>query len=579
VSVGYYDVETAAWDTYVVGALLPPGGSAPRLYWHDPARLLDAMAMYAGAEWRAHNGGRYDAMLLISLAQRRGWRVHATMQGARVLRADVYRPGDTRPRVRLTDTYALAPVSLRRLASAAGATQKGDVDYQSITPGLDPSSPAGRRLAEYLRDDVLALRDGDTAWRDVLRAVARLEPRLTLGATAWASACARIAAESRRLGESLDDALTAAEYEDARAGYYGGRVEVFRTRVAHGRRFDRNSSYPAALTRAALPIGPRRWTRAWESREGTVWARVRVRASAAPPLPVRLPGHVVYPTGDVTGAWTCRELRYAVETGDARILRVERARVADVAEPLLAQWCHDVWRERVARPAWSGLLKLFANSLTGKLAQRPERAELRLLSDGDEPADGLPLGPSVGGMRWWTVRQVSVPPNARPEWAAYLTAEARESLHRQLRVAGDSAVYCDTDSVYVAGEVALTDVGDGLGQWKHEGAMRAWRAAAPKVYRFEDADARAKVRAKGLPGITDDGLSALMDGSPWHVERGVQTLRATVRATGAAEFARASLTRSLHPTPGWVGARVRVGRTARTRAPTMREAVARWGRP
>jgi hypothetical protein len=292
----------------------------------------------------------------------------------------------------------------------------------------------------------------------------------------------------------------------------------------------------------------------------------------------------VFPVGRVSGVWTARELRYAVSTGLARVVRVERAYLADTSAPLLREWCLRVWGERVRRPAYNGLLKLFANGLTGKLAQRPEAVELHLLPDGQEPlySDAQarrgvpaprPIGPSRDGARWWAVSSARVSPNARPEWAATLTAEARESLHAQLLSAGDGACYCDTDSVYATRELER-DLGDGLGQWKCEGAMADWRALAPKVYSYRDGE-RRKVRAKGLPGLDGGGYDAVSAGASWETERGVMGLRSAAR--GERLFERARLTRRLHRDAEWCGARVRDGDA--TRAPTWDEARRKWGAP
>jgi hypothetical protein len=574
--VGYFDIESADWDTFVVGALLPPGQSRPNFVWHSSAEFLDAMLEYGRVEWRAHNGGRYDVLLLLSHVQKRGWKIRATMRGAAVLRAECFAPGAGKPNIVFTDTFALAPVSLDSLAKSAGLTQKRKFDYSSITKHLDKNSKLGRELASYLEADVLALRDGDMAWRNVLRDVARVEPALTIGATAWRSASKEIAKLCDELGEPLDHPLSNTQYEISREGYYGGRVEVFRTRASSGQRYDRNSSYPAALTRARLPVGARVMSRAWESAEGTVWARVRVRECVAPPLPVRLPGHVVFPSGVFDGVWTCRELRSAIATGDARIIRVHGARVARHSEPLLRDWCLRVWKERVNRPSWSTLLKLLANSLTGKLAQRPEREELVFCKEGEEPEGASPIGPARDGGRWYAVSRVAVPDCARPEWAATLTAEARESLLAQLVSVGDDAVYCDTDSVYALDGAHVRDVGAELGQWKHEGPMRDWRAEAPKVYAYKNENGSTKVRAKGMPGLDAGGYEALARGTPWEVRRGVETLRATIRRDGYVDFRARVLERALRPVSGWVGARVRDGDYS-TRAPTYAEAMKRFG--
>lgn len=577
-TVGYYDIEAADWDCYVVGGLVHGNDETPTLVWHSPEDFLDALASYPGTEWRAHYAGRYDALLLLTLASRRGWSLAVTTRGASVLKARLTPPGAKKARITLTDTFALAPCGVAKLAKAAGGTQKGEVDFDDIVPGLDPHSPAGRRVAEYLSADVLALRDGDRAWRRVLREVSGVEPGLTLGSTAWKSAAVRLV--EHELSEDVTVALQKHEYADGRAAYFGGRVEVLRTETPLVWRYDRNSSYPAALTRQPVPVGRRRWRTTWSGEEGTVWARVTVPECRHPPLPVRLgSGRLVFPTGTFEGAWVAHELKRAVESG-ARIERVLRARTADETTDALAGWCHHVWSARQSMPEWQGLLKLLANSLTGKLAQRDERTNTFYGPIERMPARSEQLTKVVDGRVWWRTESHVIGPCARPEWAAYLTAEARVELHRQLTEAGDASAYCDTDSVYSV-ERLTRNLGAGLGEWKLEGAGSNWRAAAPKLYRY-DTDDGAHVRARGLRGLTSEGFEMLTappdptrERYKWESSAGVETLLGSLKRSGEAQFKRASLKRGMAPPTQFVGSRVR--RTGGdTRPPTWAECVANW---
>lgn len=578
--VGYFDLEAANWDSFLVGGYLPEGESTPTLVWHSPEDFLDALASHPGTEWRAHYSGRYDSLLLLTLAARRGWTLGVTTRGASVLKARLTPPGEKKARITLTDTFALAPVGLAKLAKAAGQTQKGEIDFEDerFVAGLSPSSPLGRQLAEYLTADVLALRDGDVAWRQVLRDVAGVEPALTLGATAWKSAQARLVEHD--LSEDVKVALQKHEYNDGRAAYFGGRVEVLRTETPLVWRYDRNSSYPAALTRQPVPVGRRRWRTTWDGEEGTVWARVTVPECRHPPLPIRLgSGRLVFPTGTFEGAWTTHELRRAVDVG-VRIEQVLRARIAEETTDALAGWCWHVWRARQSMQPWQGLLKLLANSLTGKLAQRDERTNTFYGPVERMPKDAEQLTTVRDGRLWWRTESHVIGPCARPEWAAYLAAEARVELHRQLLEAGDQSAYCDTDSVY-SRERLTRGLGTELGEWKLEGTGADWRAAAPKLYRYET-DGHAHVRGRGLRGLTPEGYERLTeppkpgaDRYKWESSAGVRTLLGSLKRHGEARFERASLRRGLAPPTQWVGSRLR--RTGGdTRPPTYAEALALW---
>lgn len=585
IPVGYYDLETAGWDSYVVGGYLAPGATAPVLIWHDAATLLSELVRFPGTEWRAHNGGRYDSLLMMTIAAREGWKIRCSMRGASVLTARLTPPGGgKRSGITLADTFALAPVGLEKFARAAGGVQKGAFDYESITPGLDPRSSLGKLLAEYLRDDLLSLRDADTAWRQVIREVAGVEPGRTIGGTAWKSA-SRFTTELP--GEDTSVALPTKAYQHGRAGYFGGRVEVYRTRAPLIHRYDRNSSYPAALTLQPVPFGERVWKQTWNGEPGTVWATVEVaEGQRVAPLPVRHSdgGRVWFPTGIVSGAWAANELEAAINDGAARLLRVNRARLASSTSLCLREWCLRVWNARVERPAWNGLLKLLANSLTGKLAQRPDTSTVGFGDRDEDPAGARALTkPDAAGMHWWALDGERVSPCARPEWAAYLTAEARVEHTRQLRAAGDSLVYGDTDSVYSERRLDRR-LGDGLGEWKYEGAGELWKARAPKLYRYGE-----KVKAKGFPGLTVDGFERVTAppeewprdeaGEParptWALDRGVDSLLTTVRRDGGAGFKRRDSARGLALEDSWCGGRVRLAGSHDTRPPTVQETLDR----
>jgi hypothetical protein len=578
-TIGYYDIEAAHWDTYVCGALLRPGATAPEFFWHDPSTLLDGMLETPGVEWRAHFGGRYDALLLLTLAARAGWTIRVTTRGASVLRARISRPGSKRADIVLTDTFGLAPVGLAKLSTAAGGVQKGKLDFREVdeNPKMQPGSPLGRRLAEYLGADVLALRDGDTAWRQVLREVGGVEPSLTLGSTAWRSALRHL----EKCGEDVSEPMRLGQYDAGRAGYYGGRVEVFQTAAPSVYRYDRNSSYPAALTLQPVPVGRRRYSRSWNGEEGTVWARVHVPETRHPPLPVRLKGRLVYPHGTFDGVWSAVELRHAMAHG-ARIEAIHSARIAAKTSSALRDWCLTVWAARVERPAWNGLLKLFANSLTGKLAQRPERADVAYV-----PLEKLPKGAELltapkDGMAWYRKERLQLSPCARPEWAAYLTAEARCELHRQLEAAGDQSAYCDTDSVYSRAPLAR-NLGADLGQWKFEGTGDGWHARAPKLYRYAS-DGKDVVKARGQRGLTAEGYERLTaprrpgeETPTWTTDAGVESLLSTL-SDGEVSFRRQIISRGVRDIDGWCGGRLRTA-THETRAPDYSTALAQFGAP
>lgn len=565
--VGYFDIETADWTVFVVGGTLLNGQF--KAVWHDSEAFVAGMFERPGVEWRAHNGGKFDFLLVLEWAQRQGYSIKATMRGASVLKAVI--EDDIGRRITFVDTFALAPIRLEKFAKCAGKAQKGTFNYDDIVPGMDPNSPLGKQLQEYLYSDLQSLSDADNAWRGVIRDVSGVEASLTIGGTAWKSA-AKYAAHC---GEDIDVPMTEANYRDGRAGYFGGRVEVFRQYVSQAYTCDRNSSYPAALVNQPVPVGRRTWGRTLEG-DGTVWARVKVpQYTLVPPLPVRVGIRLAFPVGEFDGVWTALELRNAVANHGVKVLKLYKSRMAERTTDALAGWCMRVWKAREEMTDWNPLLKLLANSLTGKLAQQPERQVLAYTHVSRMPAHAMPITPADKfGNVWFTHSKSQVSPCARPEWSAYLTSEARIELLAQLTSVGDSAAYCDTDSVFSAKPI-VRNIGTDLGQWKDEGVITEFNAMGPKFYKYDKADGTKVSKAKGQSGLTREGFDALCAGEAWEQRAGANSIKAILRSAGVAAFTTKHTLKGRHIDDEWVGSRLRGKK--HTMAPTLSQLVSRFG--
>jgi len=579
---GVWDIETASWDRFVVGQSVSSSGE--RFVSWDEDTFARHLLSQSGS-WYAHAGGRFDAIWLLDWIHRHGIAASVQLRGAGIL---ALRVGAFEAR----DSFALAPMSLAKLAPLGGAA-KIDLalpcecgtacgGYCALGGILDRGGPTPRERATvetYLGADC----DGLRAALDALAVFAAGESiplGLTIGGTAWATARGWLA---------LDAAPPElARYRRLRGAYYGGRTEVFCTQAASGHRYDIHSSYPAALSRVALPVGP------GQLRDGVIASRyfaagrpcivaaqVVVRESDVPPLPYRATDRLLYPHGPVQGVWTSHELAHAIEAG-AVVRRIAWGHVWDESSPFLAPFAERVWALRAAaaaegtaagraRAAWC---KWLANSLTGKLAQRPENESLRFLpSVGRAPPeldDGETILRVTSGGVWATRESVRVSSCAHVQLAAWLTSEARCELHRQL-VHARGRLYCDTDSVYAGHELTRRG-GNELGEWGHEGALTDWRALAPKVYRYTDPETgEVQVRGKGLSGLDGPGFAALEAGEAWTVTRGVDGVRTALQRAGVTGnlFRRRAVTRKLRGEFGWCGGRELQEGEVTTRATTV----------
>jgi DNA polymerase type B, organellar and viral len=575
-----WDIECARWDQFLCGAIWTRDEGIRTF--REPDGLADALlSLPAGSQAWAHAGGKYDVL----------WLIDHLAKNERVPQATVSMSGSSATSVKikggpwLRDSARLVPMSLARAAKIAGPNrEKGDpgVAFEDL-PLKWVDNPIMRRVLEYCVSDVELL-------RDVLLAIAGyaqsqgIELRGTIGGTAWATASKWC---------ELEDATWDAEtYGLVAPMYYGGLCAVNRTNERRIWRYDRKSAYPASLMEP-LPMGnPLTCTEASAARlfargcHGAYDATVRMPESLCPSLPIRHRNRLAYPFGTVRGIWAGLELEHALECG-ATIEKMHGAVAWTKEEKRLAPYAKKCFKLRDRLPdeqkkALGVWLKFLANSLTGKLGQSPESKVVALGDYADNPAYSL-----VGTSPWvWSRSDWRIPSCAMVHWAGTLTARARVELHRQILHVGDAWVYSDTDSVFSTRQ-QTRNVGDDLGEFDYEWAAKSkkpkvpsepngadWKCLAPKVYTYTDLSMdEAIAHAKGVPGTRDGDAIAIdvwnryVSGEVIESDRGVKSLMTA--AKGERLFERRKLSRSLHISNEWCGARLRNGNV--TRAPNVND--------
>lgn len=567
-----YDIETEDWDQFVLGTVYD---GKETIVYHDEESLVRRIVSTAGEVW-AHNGGRYDHLWFLDAGRRLGLVSNAriTLSGVGIVSIKV---GKTT----LLDSWRVFPMPLATLTNGAKRslsdlctcpTNCGG--YCAIRRDMPPHVRA--RVEEYAIADVVELWK---ALEDMARYALsiRIDIGWTVAGTAWRSA-------ARELGLPESPHRSTQSWAFARRGYYGGRDEILKTVSDHGERYDINQTYPAMLSFTPIPIGkPRiRWygdaRSDWmRGRPGIYTARCKVPAGTfAPSLPLRSgrTGRLVFPTGTFTGTWARPEIEHALTCG-VEVLEWIDAMTWDRAEILFAPWVKRLFaaRFKAGKKSREGIwIKAITNSMTGRLGTRCEVTGVTI-----DPQDIRPHTDDCEdhfachcGAHLLVSRPEITPPiykttalrimsYAHPAWAAYLTAAARVALHRKL---DPTVVYCATDSRYCERSVTR-DVGEGLGQWLHEGPYWNFMAIAPKVYRFHDGT-QWVIKAKGIPK-NETTWEKIVKGEPVHYMS-----RASVRrpSEDGSFFHKIDMAR--HVTPN-TGARVLVPGSVETRAPTYQE--------
>lgn len=558
-----YDIETEDWDTLVVGVAMADDGREVIV-----RRGSDARAWYRSLPsddivW-SHNGGGFDFLHLISVCHPPRFEWTARMAGSSVIACRAKGFAECR------DTSRLFPGSLAEWTNRKEALDlpcrcgENCGGYCSIRRRM--SRPHFKRLLEYCRADCRALLY--TLREDLLRlegeGLAILSPRgglprLTFGGVAWHTASAEI--------DGAKETPDWAEYQTGRRGYYGGRNSPGRVELPAGvkkfHRFDVHAMYPAQLTKP-VPHGPRKMLHGaaarkayWNERPGVYRASIDVQETDVPPLPHRyneptnqgrlVRDRIIWSTGRIEGWWTQIELQRAEESGLAKIRKLGLACVWRDFDPLYEPYVRMIYaaRDRASKKGdkrWAGILKWYANALSGKLAQRPDTCTIVITAD---PPKGLR---HLGGALW--ARDSSrLSPCSRPIEAAYLTSRARILLFDRLYRNSRRWLYSDTDSTYLL-DFDKTDVHESeLGTWGYEGPGTDWLCVAPKLYRYRclpgcttkghESGGYEHVRARGIPRPDWATLDSLLRGDTVRREIGVERLK-----TAEGDFLKRQITRS-----------------------------------
>jgi hypothetical protein len=562
-----WDIETYKWTQFVLGGWYDKDGFK---YFRDEKLYFEHILNYKGTIW-AHNAGHFDSLWFIQKAIDLEIKpIKINLQGSRVLRAQIRK-------VTLMDSMGLLPFSLEKAGKIVDSKKlELPFGFEKMND-LNPEEFA--ILIDYLRQDCKLL------W-DILHTLKGFADdnniilRNTIGSTSWNNMF-------KNLGKKIGIKWGIGEWNFSRKGYFGGRTEVYKIQSDKGYRYDRNSSYPAALVETALPMGRHRQvgrkaaTSAFTGRcPGIYRATVSVPDEHYyPVLPLRTEERLLFPTGKFTGEWTLIELQYAEQCG-VKIQDITFALIWETSDYILQKWCQNKWdlRANCGNDGLSMWLKWLMNSLTGKLGERADKSRVIFSDENTEPVFCDGHKNKCNGInhpahcccehrcigkcgKWdaigsdgkvWSKKVWSIPRNSYPHWSAYLTASARISLHKQLTLAGNHGVYCDTDSVICENEI-FENIGQNLGQWKLEGNYQNWVAIAPKLYRYNDGDV-AVIKGKGFPQLTDEGFIKLKDGETLEIGLRPETFKMGLKR-GQIWNTRL-LKKGLHPKDGFIGGRL-----------------------
>lgn len=441
-------------------------------------------------EWWAHNGGGFDALILLQEALKQRWPIKAIPASGRLIHMEVCVELDGQEIiVTLKDSYAVVQSKLSKAAKdfALGVNKEFDAeDYKGDMRAL----PIERLYNGCRADCVTLARLLDTVESLLVRHDGMLK------STFSSCALSAVKASLTKKGEKLPEIPVELQWvnETAREAFYGGRVEVYHhSPKGEVTEYDVLSSYPFAMSKNMpwrFMCRESRGNDAWEDCDGFGYFHVDVPPMAIPPLPFRdKDGGLFFPVGAWNGWFPYNEIRYARELG-CTATPLETYNFTTEETPF-ADFINGIYEEkRNAVGAVRSLAKLIMNGCYGKFAQRPEKETLHVFKTEAEGLDYVMREKCEARKLDGTFRALSV---TETQWsrhthypiAAYITADARIRLHRLLRLAGRPC-YGDTDSVHDSAktEAFAALCNSDLGGLERKGVYASAEYFAPKLYRI-----------------------------------------------------------------------------------------------
>lgn len=420
-------------------------------------------AKYSGWHFFAHYGGRFDIEALFDWLKARkfaGYDLTFYCAGSCIV-AFTLSKGPYH--WRFSDSFRLMDRSLHKL------THEFEVEHKKL--------PFAPESMEYNRNDCMGLYEVLTKFFGVFSTTADTVASFAMSVFRSGYLKNLLSQPSRIVEDFI------------RAGYFGGRCEIFRWDEAELSKMDVNSLYPFAMM-GTVPVEFIRRTRAIpddDRRIGFYWAEVSYPESYLPVLPALIHSRLFFPVGRFRGVFSSMELREADRDGAA--IRVIKGCEFE-ADSIFGEFVDEVFKLRVAAKRAGDEAKCYVykkvmNSLYGKFGEGREK-RVFILDPGTAVLDPLdesspkvwPYGVPGSGIAYYLRESKS--PHILPHISAAITSRARLITREWLRRAG-RIWYTDTDSIFT--DTEMPESLD-LGALKCEGKGR-FRAYGLKEYRFD----------------------------------------------------------------------------------------------
>ena len=370
--------------------------------------------------------------------------------------------------IHFRDSSALLPFSLRKLAESFGVkTQKGEIDYEKI----EKVTP---ELKKYLESDLLALFQVLTRFYES-EIVTRSGPKTTIASQSLQVLRTYISKPISSCPDAVD--------RFARDSYAGGRTEIFRplfTGPGELRCYDINSLYPSVMQSNEFPGEFVGWSTKLDlERPGFHEVYVEVGECYAPILWKKTP-KFIFPIGRFWGVYSTPELRAAIASGQAVVLRHRQSAYFTNSGRIFGDFVSDLYnrRKNSESEVEKTIIKLVLNSCYGRIGLNLEKEGLELDYGQENVIPSFEVKHSKGTSRFVRTT-VNLKSFSHPGIASYVTAFARLKNWEYLRRFESTIHYTDTDSFFTPEEHANST---NLGELKLESLSPRACFLLPKTY-------------------------------------------------------------------------------------------------
>lgn len=527
-----YDIETTS-DTVVPYAIgLYDGERYKSFVGLDCIdRFLEhVITYYNGINLFAHNGGKFDTVLLVEAIKRNKHLEISSILDlhGRILKLAVFDKSNKRRsnsggqlnKYAFLDSYPLLGTSLKQACLDYGVEQKGDINHDIVTEKNFLKEWERQEIDGYLRIDCASLYDILLKFEEANKRMFKME---ILGKCLTAPAISRkmfmneyydpLSAPLYHLPEKVDKWI--------RRGYYGGRSQTFYRGEFSGsdwKYLDIVSLYPSVM-REVLPYGKGEWREINSNKlpygfYGFVEAKISGgRTRGINPLRFKSEKHGLidpYFKTPMIGVFFSETLRFAEDEYfkyDIQYLKgynFQRSKWLEAPMMKLYNMKNEAKANYGKGSPYYMAIKQRLNSLYGFFALKYRDKRLTILNNGFDAATYFASGNlhAIRGEIAYVTEKTETSVRYVPAAAAIAALAELKMLKLLVGIekAGFKTIYMDTDSVITNAPDSIVNeyikIGSNLGELEHECAPGfSVVTIAPKIYAIKG----SFVKCKGFP--------------------------------------------------------------------------------